>query len=153
AEQLDAIPRALDQPGLAQRGLLDRGAGVEALQLAHVHHREVLPVGRSEAELRQPPLQRALAALEAFEAHVPRAGLLAFAAAAGGLPRPGALLAAHPLLSVPAGLGAPEIGKGVHERCSLEARRARAASRAFTSRGFRRGCLAGFSFTTSWETR
>src|SRR5678815_4287667 len=114
AEQLHPGPAALHQAGLPERGLVHRGAGVERLEVAHVHHRERLAVRRVEAELWEAPLKRALSALEALEPHVAGARLLALAAAAGGLAQPGALTSAHALLPVPAVLRPPQSGEGFH---------------------------------------
>ena len=81
------LPRT--SPALLQRGGID-DAG-EPLEVADLDLLELAPEEVLEAELREAPLERHLAALEALEVHVAGAGLLALAAAAGGLAEAGAL--------------------------------------------------------------
>ena len=64
-----------------------------------------------EAELRQAPLERHLAALEALEVHVAAAGLLALAAAARGLAEAGPLAAADALALAVRALGRLELAE------------------------------------------
>ena len=70
AKHLDAGPPALDQACAPQHLLVDHAARLELVQVAQVDDGVLDPVGRVEAELRQPALQRRLTAFEAFEPHV-----------------------------------------------------------------------------------
>src|SRR5207302_3450532 len=84
AEDLETVLLALDGPGLDQLVEIDLGQA-EALEDADVDERVLDAEGVGEPALGNPALQRHLAALEADEVHVAGAGLLALAAAAGGL--------------------------------------------------------------------
>src|SRR5260221_3635074 len=100
AETLDAVVDALDYAGLSQRSFVDRGAVFEALQIGQVHDRMFFLEDVGEPALRQPAMQRHLAAFEAEHPGVTRARLLAFLASAGSLAVAGAGTAPHALLSV-----------------------------------------------------
>src|SRR5688500_17435563 len=56
AEDLDSVVLSLDQAFRAKRGLVDRGAVVEALQIRDVHDRVVALEDVGEAALRQAPV-------------------------------------------------------------------------------------------------
>src|SRR6266849_9426676 len=110
AEQTDTILGA-PQHNAPNQGLdVDRILGVECpavdcrLDAVEVHHVEFKSEYVIEAALRQPPMQRHLAAFEALDAHA-RARGLALAAAAAGLAFAGAD-AATDTLSRLAGAGA-----------------------------------------------
>src|SRR5205807_6983931 len=85
AEDLEPVSGALDQSGLAQHALVDEGAVIEALQVAHVHDGVLFLEDVGESALRQTAMQRHLAAFEAEHARVAGARLLPLLAAAGSL--------------------------------------------------------------------
>src|SRR5437588_2088722 len=104
AEDLETVLLALDGPGLDQLVEIDLGQA-EALEDADVDERVLDAEGVGEPALGNPALQRHLAALEADEVHVAGAGLLALAAAAGGLAGAARLAATDPLLLFHAAAG------------------------------------------------
>src|SRR5258706_9258784 len=85
SEDLDPVVPALDETGLAQRRLVDRGPVVEALQVGKVHDGVIFLEDVVEATLREAAVQRHLAAFEAEHARVAGARLLPLLAAAGRL--------------------------------------------------------------------
>src|SRR5262249_6825363 len=64
AEDLHAVPAALDQAALAERGLVDGRTGRKELEMLHVHFRELAGEERVEPDLRKASIERHLAALE-----------------------------------------------------------------------------------------
>src|SRR5438045_31916 len=100
AEDLDAVVLPLHQAGLAQSVLVDRGAVVEALQVAEVYHGVLFLEDVREAALRQTAMQRHLAAFEAEAAGEAGARLLPLLAAAGRFSVAGAGTASDALLGV-----------------------------------------------------
>src|SRR5271163_2118037 len=108
AQDLDAVPRArdnarldqrrnVDRPGRIQLARVDRGLNAAQIDLVQIAGRR-----RGEAALGQAPMQRHLAALEAFDAHA-RTRRLALAAASGllALARTDAATDANPRLRGP----------------------------------------------------
>ncbi len=83
AEHDHAVAVAADEPGGLEGRRVDEPG--EPLEVADLDLLELAAEHGLEAELRQAALERHLAALEPLEVHVARAGLLALAAAAGGL--------------------------------------------------------------------
>src|SRR5690606_28988230 len=102
-DDLHALDAPTDQPRRLQR--LERDVAFDLRELVHAHlvPRRRLP--RPEADLRQPTLQRHLAALEADLVISAGAGVLTLRAAARGLALPGAAAAAdaRPLLAAALG--------------------------------------------------
>src|SRR5258708_9735380 len=100
-EQPDAVLGAPQHPAPNQGLDVDRIFGVESaaidcgLDAVEVHLVEFKREDVTEAALRQPPMQRHLAAFEALDAHACTRGL-ALAAATARLPLPGPDAAAHP---------------------------------------------------------
>src|ERR1700737_46538 len=101
AEQPDAVFRASDNAGFHQRFGVDGARGVEQLGVDRVLNAIEIDFGKFEPEniveaaLRQPPMDRHLAALKALDAHAGARGL-ALAAAARGLALAGADATADP---------------------------------------------------------
>src|SRR6266849_6441356 len=108
AEQTDTILGAPQHTAPNQGLDVDRILGVECpavdcrLNTVEVHHVEFKSEYVIEAALRQPPMQRHLAAFEALDAHARTRGLALATATAGlALPGPDAAADAHAPLAGP----------------------------------------------------
>src|SRR5215470_15782993 len=108
AEQPDAVLGAPQHPAPNQGLDVDRILGVEgtaidrSLDAVEVHHVEFKREDVIEAALRQPPMQRHLAAFEAVDAHACTRGLpLATATAGLALSGPDAAADTHTALAGP----------------------------------------------------
>ena len=136
AEDHDPVAVAAHEARLLQRGRVDHAG--EPLEIGHLDLLELAAVDVVEAELREAPLERHLAALEALEVHVAGAGLLALAAAAGGLAEAGRLATADALLLAVAPLGAFRFDSDMRGLLLSRSERVHAlAAPAFALRAFR----------------
>src|SRR2546423_3787515 len=100
AEDLDPVSGALDEARAAKRALIDGGAIVEAIEVAHVHDGMHFLEDVGESALRQTAMKRHLAAFESEHARIAGARLLPLLSAARRLAVPGARSAPDALLGV-----------------------------------------------------